>query len=226
MQVQVSRPQGSILGPILFIFLIDDVHLVLDKCKIPMYADGSVIFFSARSVAAVEEILNQEANLVGKWFMNNNLILNLKKGKTELVIYGTCQKLAKQPSCNVSLHGTPINQTTSYEYLGITLEKHLTMSMQIDKTYKRALNRVQLPQRIRPNISPLVAEKIYSAMIRPVLLYCYPVYLCVGESAKKKLQSIQDRASKIIAPTKTTLLKMDTLYQIWKNESQSLCLSH
>ena len=55
-----------------------------------------------------------------------------------------------------------------------------------------------------------------SVMIRPVLLYCYPVYLCVGESAKKKLQSIQDRAHKIIAPTKTTLLKMDTLDQIRK----------
>ena len=81
-----------------------------------MYADDTVIFFSERSVAAVEEVLNQEANLVGKWFMNNDLILNLKKGKTELVIYGTSQKLAKQPSCNVSLNGTPINHATSYEY--------------------------------------------------------------------------------------------------------------
>ena len=205
-------PQGSILGPLLFITLINDVHLVLDKCKILMYADD----FSERSVAAVEGILNQEANLVGKWFTNNNLILNLKKGKNELVIYGISQKLAKQPSCNVSLPGTPINQATSYEYLGITLDSHLTMSMQIDKIFKRALNRVKLLQRIRPNISPLVAEKIYSAMIRPVLLYCYPVYLCVGESAKKKLQSIQDRAHKIIAPTKTTLLKMETLDHIRK----------
>ena len=53
-------------------------------------------------------------------------------------------------------------------------------------------------------------------MIRPVLLYCYPIYLCVGESAKKKLQSIQDRAHKIIAPTKNTTLKMDTLDEIRK----------
>ena len=80
-------PQGSILGPLLFIILINDIHLVLKKCKILMYADDSVIFFSERSVAAVEEVLNQEANLVGKWFTNNNLKLNLKKGKTELVIY-------------------------------------------------------------------------------------------------------------------------------------------
>ena len=47
-----------------------------------MYADDTVIFFLERWVEAVEEVLNQEANLVGKWFANNNLIQNLKKGKT------------------------------------------------------------------------------------------------------------------------------------------------
>eukprot|EP00795_Rhopilema_esculentum_P006488 gene6488-11942_t len=90
------------------------------------------------------------------------------------------------------------------------------MSMQIDKIYKRASSRVKLLQRLRPNISSLVVEKLYRVMIRPVLLYCYPIYLSVGESAKKKLQSIQDRAHKIIAPTKNTTLKMDTLDQIPK----------
>ena len=99
-----------------------------------MYADDTVIFFSERSVVAAEEVLNKEANLVAKWFTNNNLILNLKKSKTELVIYGTSQKLAKQPSCNVSSNGTPINQATSYEYLGITLDNHLKMSMQIERS--------------------------------------------------------------------------------------------
>ena len=72
-------------------------------------------------------------------------------------------------------------------------------------------------QHLKSHISPLVVEKIYSVMIRPVLLYCYPIYLsAVGESAKKRLQSIQDKAHKIIAPTKHTTLMMDTLDQILK----------
>ena len=74
-----------------------------------MYADDTVIIFSESLIAVVEEVLNHEANLVGKWFANNNLILNLKKGKTKLAIYGICQELAKQPSCSVSLRGTLMN---------------------------------------------------------------------------------------------------------------------
>ena len=54
-------------------------------------------------------------------------------------------------------------------------------------------------------------------LIRPVLQYCYPIYLSIGESAKKNLQSIQGRTRKIIAPTNNRTLEMDTLDQVRKN---------
>ena len=136
--------QGSISGQLLFIILVNDVYLVLDKCKILMYADVSVMFLSDRTVTVVEDVLNQEANLVGKWFTKNNLLLNFKKSKTEFFIYVINQKLAKQQSCSVSQFGTPINLATSYEYLGVTMDNHLTMKLQTEKTYKKAKNRVKL----------------------------------------------------------------------------------
>ena len=120
---------------------------------------------------------------VGSFNKLEKVISFLDKEGKEIILLGdtNCDltpKQAEQPiDNNVSLNGTLINQATSYEYLGITLDNHLTMSMQIDKIYKRASNRVKLLQRIRPNISPLVAGKVYSVMIRPVLLYCYPIYL-------------------------------------------------
>ena len=62
------------------------------------------------------------------WFNNNKLCLNLNPGKTELVIYGTAQNLAFQTECNVELKGLKINHPTHYEYLGVSLDQHLTMS--------------------------------------------------------------------------------------------------
>ena len=145
----------------------------MNKCKILMYADDTVIFYSDKSAKAVGDVINHEANLAGKWFTDNNLIMNLKKGKTEFVIYGTSQKLSRQPSCHIEIGGAEINQSSSYEYLVVSLDHHLSLQEQINKVYKKASNRLKLLQRIRPNISPHVAEKIYNVMIRPVLLYCY-----------------------------------------------------
>ena len=206
-------PQGSILGPLLFVILINDLNLVMNKCKILMYADDTVIFYSDKSAKAVEDVINHEANLVGKWFTDNNLIMNLKKGKTEFVMYGTSQKLSRQQSCHIEIGGAEINQSSSYEYLGVTLDHHLTLQEQINKIYKKASSRLKLLQRIRPNISPHVAEKIYNVMIRPVLLYCYPVYISLGDTAKSKLQSIQDRAQRIVARDSSITLKWDSLEQ-------------
>ena len=65
------------------------------------YADDTVLLYSASSSKLIEETLNHEGNILFDWFNNNNLILNLKPGKTELVIYGTARNLATQPECNV-----------------------------------------------------------------------------------------------------------------------------
>ena len=58
--------------------------------------------------------------------MSKGDILNLLPGKTELVIYGTARNLATQPECNVELKGSKINHTIHCEYLGVSLDQHLT----------------------------------------------------------------------------------------------------
>ena len=188
----------------------------MNKCKILMYAGNTVIFYSDKSAKAVEDVINQEVNLAGKWFTNNNLIMNLKKCKTEFVMYGTSQKLSRQPPCHIEIGGAEINQSSSYEYLGVTHDHHLTLQDQINKIYKKASICLKLLQRIRANISPQAAEKIYNTMIRPVLLYCYPVYIRLGDTAKSKLQSIQDRAQRIVVRESSITLKWDSLEQTRK----------
>ena len=74
--IYVGVPQGSILGPLLFVLLVNDLPTVACKCSMLMYADDTVLFYSGKVGAAIEEILNEDLDLIGLWLHNNTLFLN------------------------------------------------------------------------------------------------------------------------------------------------------
>ena len=89
--------QGSIVGPLLFVVLIIYAYQCLQDCQMLMYADDTILFFSQSSTKTIEEKLSHEGTKLFNWFADNNLVLNLKAGKSELVNYGASQKLKTQP---------------------------------------------------------------------------------------------------------------------------------
>ena len=88
-------PQGSILGPLLFLLHFNDLGSVLSQCKIIKYADDTVIFFSHKDLKTIELVLNEEFENVSRWLESNELIINKKKGKTEIMVFGTSKRLKK-----------------------------------------------------------------------------------------------------------------------------------
>ena len=142
-----------------------------------MYADDTVLLFSSRSTIDIEETLTCEGEMLFRWFQENNLILNLKPGKTEAIIFGTARNLKLQSPVRISILGCNINQENHYEYLGVTLDNHLTLVEQASKVLKRIIQRINKMKGVRGNITPLTAKTIYLSMIEPILLYCAPVYL-------------------------------------------------
>ena len=69
-------PHRPILGPLLFVLFINDLPAALDKCKVLIYADETVIYFAARNVENVGNTLTIELANVNDWFVNNNLFLH------------------------------------------------------------------------------------------------------------------------------------------------------
>ena len=61
-----------------------------------MYADDTVLYYADKNSSSIETILNTDATLVNNWILENCIFLNLKKGMTEFILYGSHQKLAKQ----------------------------------------------------------------------------------------------------------------------------------
>ena len=86
-------PQGSILGPLLFVVFFNDIVDSLKNSQIVMYADDAVVFYAHKNINEIENCLNDEFTRIASYLDSNELIINLKKGKTESLLFGTAKRL-------------------------------------------------------------------------------------------------------------------------------------
>ena len=194
-------PQGSILEPLLFMIHFNDVHTPLKTTSIITYADDIVIFTAAKDLQSIQKHLSEDCHNLSSWFRDNELVLNLKKGKTECMIFVTAKRLnaLNGGQLALSINRTLINTTSSYKYLGVNLDSSLNFESHFDKMYKRAAGRLNLLRTIQPLVDKSSAEKIYKAMIQPVLTYCHGTLdLCGSRSRKSRIESIERRSRKVI----------------------------
>ena len=159
------------------------MHTPLQSTSIITYADDTVVFTAAKDLESIQRHLSEDCHNLSCWFRDNELVLNLKKGKIECMIFGTAKRL--------NANGTLINTTSSYKYLGVNLDSSLNLESHFDKMYKRAAGRFNLLRRIRPLIDKTSAEKIYKEMIQPVFTYCGTLGLCWSRSRKSRIESIE-----------------------------------
>ena len=145
-----------------------------------------VIFYSHKNYDEIRKCLDEEFHEIVKWLSNNKLIINLKAGKTECLLFGTTRKLSKMDELTIYLNGVKINTVTSYEYLGVIMDKSLTYRCNLTRTCKKAMSRVKLLARVRHTLTPHIAECVYKAMIRPLLLNCESTIIS-SKSALTKL---------------------------------------
>ena len=161
-----------------------------------------MIFTSSNDIDAIQDSLSKELDNLSNWFRDNELIFNLKKGKSEVMLFGTGKRLNLLQGCQVklSVNGAPINTTTCYKYLGVHLDPTLNFETHFRKIYKKAAGRVNLLRRIRSNIDSFSAQRIYQSMIMPIFTYCGYISLGWSESRKRMMRSIEARSLAIISP--------------------------
>ena len=124
-QVSCGVPQGSILGPLLFLIYVNDMHLSV-SCKLALYADDSALVFSHSNPVVIGDRLSAELSKCRDWLIDNRLSLHM--GKTECILFGTGHRLGRVQDFRVTCAGTVVSQVSLVKYLGVKLDDHLRFS--------------------------------------------------------------------------------------------------
>ena len=128
--VQAGVPQGSILGPLLFILFMSDLPIGISE--IFKFADDTMINVSAESVDEVNEKLQCNINKVHTWFNHNRLKMNVNKSCVMYV--GPRLKLVNNLTSNekLTIHDNELMINESYPYIGLTVDSTLSWNNHID----------------------------------------------------------------------------------------------
>ena len=142
--------QGSILGHLLFLICFNDFPACLRNAKVIKFSDDTVIYLADKDFCVIENRLNQNMNYIYEYLSENELILNTKKGKTEVMLFGTAKRLAKnERNLEILCNNVMLNQTTQHNYLGTTIDPTLQLTDNFNRSYKKASSRLRLLESLK-----------------------------------------------------------------------------
>ena len=117
---RLGAPQGSILGPLLFVMFVNDLPTVIRMNSVNMYADNTTLYYGGANVNDSIQVLQEDAQSVLQWFDCNGLTVNLKK--TNLMILGIRRREKEFRDSSMSLDGVELLPKASVKYLGVELD--------------------------------------------------------------------------------------------------------
>ena len=145
-----------------------------------------------------ENDLNQDTQNLLSCFRKNELVINLKNGKTETTLFGTTTRLKIAGKIDVLYNNQRINFTNTYKYLGNIVVHPLNFSENFEKSYKKASSRLRLLERMRCYLTSKAARLVYITMIIPLLTSSCTLKSPYNNTQKLKYNSLDKRAQKII----------------------------
>ena len=167
--VTCGVPQGSSLGPLLFLLYINDFRLCLSESGSGHFADDTFIIYNSKKPKTIETVINTELKHVVKWLRLNRLSLNASK--TELIFFHSKRHTLNYDNISIKFCGTKLTPVDHVKYLGMYIDKHLSWNVHIQELCKKLSRANGILSKLRYNVPLNTCLQVYYAIFYSQLIY-------------------------------------------------------
>ena len=163
-------PQGSVLGPKLFIMYINDKCEIIDNLNAILFADDTSLYCSGGNLEQLLVTVEKELKTLKKWFDINKLSLNVSK--TKFIIFGN-RKLSNQ--IKIKFADVEIEQVQDTKFLGITIDNKLNWKTHINNLRTKVSKTIAILYKMKPILDQKSLHLLYCSLVLPHISYCVEV---------------------------------------------------
>ena len=226
-------PQGSNLGPLLFLIYINDLPPKVD-CITKLYADDSCLLVNAANPYQLETIINNNLKQMHEWTTANLITVNPIKSSIIIIPPKRRQVL---PNFNIHINSSKILVHESAKYLGIHLDCHINFRQHINFLESKIARSVGILTKLKHVLPEKALISLYYALVSSHLLYGLTVWSGISKRSLDKLNTLQNKAVKIVAGAKyfdhvtphysnLKILKLPDLYKYEITKTMYRCVPY
>ena len=193
--IEFGVPQGSVLGPLLFLIYINDLHKAIKFSTTRHFADDTNLLIKNNSLKQLKKHLNHDLRELVKWLKVNKITLN--KSKTELIIFRHPNKKMNY-ELKIKLDGKRLYPTNVVKYLGIFLDSHLNWNYNSDFLATKLSRANGMLAKIRHFVPLNILRTIYFSIFSSLLTFGSQIWGQQKNIGTQRLLKLQDKAIRLI----------------------------